>query len=803
MALFDNYNSYINTFCEKFLDEVKDAFIHHEDVKGKVYVCAISRKTPKLLDLLRTKKGDIDAIWDKLNIFTEITLPFIDWKEVKRIILIDDAIYFGSTFTAIYQQIEGYAPHVRIIPMCCIRASEAELVFDKDLRTTTVPRYAGHYFVNCLSIDFRKQCSPFEVEFPVFRFPLPKGYVPNMDRIYRSFKKDAWKLYTINNQMSHDWNLKEGIKDYSELGLELSVDGRECEKFRLYVRKGEVLISSICLRAISQAYLFNNDFFTGTVYETPWELIKNAILTEKRNDEVYRTLCIAINFIYSISVFVGKWEMIRRCFSDAFNMNFSKDNLELRSRELKLLFGENIGQAISEWFYDSFNLVYEMQFQELTIEPVEGLETEKEYLPANLAYHKLYNEWQERFLHKFEHVPGILLSEFYLQNFMLDKKNRIFYAVNYERLKYGHTFGSIASLLKKANLDDEKNLLDMHAWIDAQIDAASIVPQYIRVETPKSDKVWLRVFRSGENELHFISHWVRLSLIVLKKELELTGTQKLETSFLSGLLCYIHQKLRLSDFFLDDSECVFSEGSYRMHVPIGEEKMDVLDVLVRLGIITNKDEMVSLDENLFDEELFSGAAFPDTLTDKIENLLEELNKVFPYIDELNNYIPYFDARLYGLQANKEEDYFVKEEDLLRKAFYLLKGIASGKRENLGKARLEYSRNSKSLIAKFMARYTHTQEWYEGNSFKNEQELKEAINLKQGHLHTKGFWVLIQTVRIAFCDKSGDRLLQYIQNQNNSNLAFLINYVAGSKNQGIDIRGFLKQIVSKSYQIWIF
>ena len=168
---------------------------------------------------------------------------------------------------------------------------------------------------------------------------------------------------------------------------------------------------------------------------------------------------------------------------------------------------------------------------------------------------------------------------------------------------------------------------------------------------------------------------------------------------------------------------------------------------------------------------------------------------------MNNYIPYFDARLYGLQANKEEEYFVKEEDLLRKAFYLLKGIASGKRENLGKARLEYSRDSKSLIAKFMAGYT--QKWYVENCFKNEQELKEAINLEQGHLHTKGFWVLIQTVRIAFCDKSGDRLLQYIQNQNNPNLSFLISYVAGSKNQGIDIRGFLKQIVQKSYQIWIF
>lgn len=121
--LFDNFNSYIDSFCEKLKEEVEAAFIQKEDTKGKVYICAISRKTPKLLDLLKAQKGILSTLWDKLVVVTEIAIPFVNWNEVKRVILIDDAIYFGSTFTAIYQQLLRYAPHVKITPMCCIRAS--------------------------------------------------------------------------------------------------------------------------------------------------------------------------------------------------------------------------------------------------------------------------------------------------------------------------------------------------------------------------------------------------------------------------------------------------------------------------------------------------------------------------------------------------------------------------------------------------------------------------------------------------------------------------------------------------------
>lgn len=162
--LFDQFDIYIDSFC-KCLQEQVEAIAKNAP-KENVFICAISRKTPKLLDLLRNK---LAPIWDKVTVFTEIAIPFMDWSNIRQLILIDDAIYYGSTFTAIYQQILELAPDVTIIPMCCVRASEANLTIDNDLKTTLVSRNKGHYFVNCLSRRFREQCLPFEVEFPVFR----------------------------------------------------------------------------------------------------------------------------------------------------------------------------------------------------------------------------------------------------------------------------------------------------------------------------------------------------------------------------------------------------------------------------------------------------------------------------------------------------------------------------------------------------------------------------------------------------------------------------------------------------------
>lgn len=83
---------------------------------------------------------------------------------------------------------EIIAPGVTIVPMCCVRASEANLTFDNELKTTLVSRNKGHYFVNCLSRRFREQCLPFEVEFPVFRIEITEKGSQKDQRLYDLLK---------------------------------------------------------------------------------------------------------------------------------------------------------------------------------------------------------------------------------------------------------------------------------------------------------------------------------------------------------------------------------------------------------------------------------------------------------------------------------------------------------------------------------------------------------------------------------------------------------------------------------------
>lgn len=68
--LFDQFDIYIDTFCKSLHKEVEG--IVPKSPNKKVYICAISRKAPKLLDLLHDK---LASIWDKVVVFTEIITP--------------------------------------------------------------------------------------------------------------------------------------------------------------------------------------------------------------------------------------------------------------------------------------------------------------------------------------------------------------------------------------------------------------------------------------------------------------------------------------------------------------------------------------------------------------------------------------------------------------------------------------------------------------------------------------------------------------------------------------------------------
>ena len=771
--LFDQFDIYIDIFCKSLQKEVEG--IVQKSPNKKVYICAISRKTPKLLDLLHDK---LASIWDKVVVFTEIAIPFIDWSDIRQLILIDDAIYYGSTFTAIYQQIQDIAPGVSIVPMCCVRASEANLTFDNELKTTLVSRNKGHYFVNCLSRRFREQCLPFEVEFPVFRIEITEKGPQKAQRLYDLLKNAIPTTYLVG-------------EGYQEVGIDFSEDGNECNKLRFYVRKGELLISSICTQPMLQNNLDNRELFANTYLNKPWLMVMDAMRLQEKNTAYYQTLCMACNFFYSISMFLNKWDIISDSIEGVFGLN--RVTVELRQRELNLLFGKDLASQLYEWY--AYNIDVDNVFVDgVYLAEVDAMDSSEEYLPKNLMYWAYYHEVQERFLNKFHNVSGILLALLYIQNFMLDKMNRRYYLVNNERLKYGHTFGSLSRLLEKAGWGERNDRLNMHAWVDAHIDSASIVPQYIKVENLLGEEVWTRVFRSGENEIHFVSHWARLSVDIMRKEMELTGLERLDLAFFSGLLSWVYCKFQLATYFEDTVVCTYDTNRYGMNVKVGDLKMDVCDVLEKLEIIKVIDQLVELNENLLDEELMTGSILPDSVLEAIHGYLEDLGRDMVGLEEFQLFIPYFDARLYAGQVSSFSVNYHQEFFALLTRFVKDKTVTAS----------EFSKQAKMIRIDYLGTFCHNKEWYEEHKNLSDEDLVVPIQKLNEKADRSGLGVLMNVVKMALGKNNETRLLQYVKTVGNPKLKFLQDLVAGmSSSSGISSMNLLQRILEKGYQVWMF
>lgn len=144
-----------------------------------------------------------------------------------------------------------------------------------------------------------------------------------------------------------------------------------------------------------------------------------------------------------------------------------------------------------------------------------------------------------------------------------------------------------------------------------------------------------------------------------------------------------------------------------MRVLIGWEKVDVLETLELLEIIKrdSNGNLVEMEVDLLDSELFTGSVLPDELMDEIEDYLETLNRTILGIDEYQIYIPYFDARLCDSSKCIDEGYVAPEEELLRKAFTLFSNIEKSKEENLQKARKCFLQKV-SLCFRNLSRYIH-------------------------------------------------------------------------------------------------
>ena len=616
------FDAIIDSFCTNLINTV-NSILTEENAETNVHLCAISRKTPRLLDLLRPK---LSSIWDKLNIFTEIAIPFIDWSKIDTIILVDDAIYFGSTFSHYYNLLKSYNEHINIIPICCIKASEASLSFESKLKTRVHPRVDGHYFVKSLAEHFCEKYIPFEIEFPAFKIDLPNNSAQNITKFYNELcQKSNKKVYKITEIEIDREN--QGCFEFG-WNFIFNNDSSRLSKFRFYMCGSRLIISSITAYDISQQDL-DNMYWKNNKCQELWDIVKDDIdilyYYKTKDYAYYRVLCIWYNYICSILSLLKRKNIIINILQNIYDVTdirlnvldetlgqiIGKDNAE-RAKEIisSLLSSSNIGKV--QIPSNSFAKLYKNQ----------------EFLPSKLKYKDYYHAMQKKYINQ---CQGYLNEELaclvYLQSVMIDKMNRDFVFLDNERLKYGHTFSSIIHTISLYNKIADSDLLKIHAWIDKYIDRAAIVPQYIAVNTENIGNIWIRTMRSGENELDFIGNWCRLFLYILNKWLIHVGYYKLERRLFENTMSWIFDRFSLNDYCEENLHIKYKDLSFQLCIKENGDYIPVTERMRRLSLIdfnTKTDTYISINENLLYPELKEGVVLPKQLAEDIWNSLKSL-----------------------------------------------------------------------------------------------------------------------------------------------------------------------------------
>ena len=623
------FKNYVNAFCKHIKEQVNLIIKRHEDTEGKVYFCAISRKTPKLMDLLHEQLG---SIWNSLEIITEFTIPFIDWTKVKVLLLADDAIYYGSTFLSVYQFIQKYAPDTKIIPLCCIKASELPLPFNEELLTTVVERTAGHYFVNCLSMKFATQCTPFEIEFPVFEVRMATCSRELLKDFVRIRDGRSYKVYQISSMFDE----KDKRKNYT-FGINVSETNNICRKIRGYYKNGSLLLSCICANSLQEEEIKSSQLFDDTIYKELWNKILEVFNNRQLGFYELRILTTAANFLYSLDMFSYYWTYIQ---DELKELTDDVVRCKLRTRELRLLFGSKIAGEIIKWWEEiGENLAGNVEHVFDVKENITNLHNE--IFPQNLEYKDYYLQQQAKLMERFVTEDDTLMSLFYIQNAMLDKMNRTYYTNRYERLHYGHTIGSLLYLLRKKYSLTNNLEIKLHKWLDSQIDKASIVPQYIRIQN-NSGMSWIRAFRSGENEMYFVSHWARLCAMIARLEMDVLGFVSLDKRLFNDILSWIYKECELNRYSYQEVNIIYENHCYQLVEVMNGNKNPVIDTLIKLDIFreTGNNQLV-VNHELIMDEINSGTILPQEVTDLIHKKIKDLHALIPDIFTPFCYVLYF------------------------------------------------------------------------------------------------------------------------------------------------------------------
>lgn len=632
-------------------------------VQGDTIIVPIPRKGPRLMDFMeaqnKNKKGFKSAL-----ICSEHSLPFLfgdaeTVKKIKRIIIVDDAVYYGTTITGVYNIVNTYRAilnaEFEIKVIAGIRDTNAntgsvEVIYDEENREKSF----GYYYIKRLAKDLNKINATLEIEFPTlcYRLRYPKGtdvhrlLVKNMTGVKGckdTYFVKTYKKTSVTAMFRRDENLlcsfrkcRFNICHNREKG-EHAINVTVMSPYALSNEESDLKmifddvddIRPYWIRLVTEA-IPDNVRHVFKVTETTGDEPDNALMYGELKRLKTRSIVIAANYIASVLFFM----QIKKELEAALQCDFI-DFDGLNRKDFHNIFGYS---DTAKELLDKLNAMMiapekasdnpDAKLRLLNVYVDRGaMVFEKNYPKSQFTLPVFQNRVKE-LLGNAKNASEAVSALFFLQNGLIEKETRKQEKFNYYRLFFGQTFASIKQFLREST-NRRTREKTIHRLVDMKIDQCNIVPQYILdCET----KNWRRVFRPGENEDLYLSHMARFVIMVYNELAEHFSIQDVPEYILNGFLVYLtkvcNKKLK------KDLNINFSKDKNGCLMFLNREnglKTDVLAYLERMKILDIKNEFVKVNEHLADESLTQVTTLDrnkveKTIKDRIEALHNKINE---------------------------------------------------------------------------------------------------------------------------------------------------------------------------------
>lgn len=626
-------------------------------VQGDTVIVTVPRKGPRLMDFMETKnkKGFESAL-----ICSEHSLPFLfgdaeTVKKIKRIIIVDDAVYYGTTITGVYNIVNTYRAILNaefdIMVITGIRDTNAntgsiEVIYDEENREKSF----GYYYIKRLAKDLNTINATLEIEFPMlcYRLRYPEGtdvhglLAKNMTGVSGckdTYLVNTYKKKSVTAIFRTDENL---LCSFRKCRFNICHDPNKGEHainvtvMSPYVLSNEEndlkmvfddvdIIRPYWTRLVTEA-IPDNTRHVFKVTETIGDEPDNALMYGELKRLKTRSIVIAANYIASVLFFVQikkELEAALQCDSIDFD--------GLNRKDFHNIFGYS---DTAKELLDKLNAMMtilgeasdnpDAKLRLLNVYADRGTMVFEKNYPKSQFTLPVFLNYVKELLDNAKNTAEAVSALFFLQNGLIEKETRKQERFNYYRLFFGQTFASIKQFLR--NLADEKTI---HRLVDMKIDQCNIVPQYI---LDCDTKNWRRVFRPGENEDLYLSHMARFVIMVYNELAGHFSIQDVPQYILNGFLVYLTKVCKKE--LEKDLNISFSKDKNGCLLFLNREnglRTDVLTYLERMKILDIEKEFVKVNEHLADESLTQGTTLDrnkveTTIKDRIEDLYNKIKE---------------------------------------------------------------------------------------------------------------------------------------------------------------------------------